>query len=91
MKAGLDGLAASLIAYWRESFSLRKVNDGSSASTYKLVTGECETLPKLNEVLDGEHYLIFVNRTFWQNCQSCKMHAQGKINTRVRTINRKVA
>ena len=46
LKAGLDGLAASLIAYWRESFSLRKVNDGSSASTYKLVTGEVRNAPK---------------------------------------------
>ena len=31
LKAGLRWLAASLIAYWRESFSLRKYNDGSSA------------------------------------------------------------
>ena len=38
LKAGLRWLAASLIAYLRESFSLRKYNDGSSASTYKLVT-----------------------------------------------------
>ena len=46
LKAGLRWLAASLIAYWRESFSLRKYNDGSSASTYKLVTGEVRNAPK---------------------------------------------
>ena len=46
LKAGLRWLAASLIAYWRESFSLRKYNDGSSASTYKLVTGEIRNAPK---------------------------------------------
>ena len=28
---------------------------------------------------------------FLINCQSCKMHAQGEINTHVRTINKKVA
>ena len=31
--AGFDGLAASLIAYCKESFSLRKYSDGPSAST----------------------------------------------------------
>ena len=28
---------------------------------------------------------------FLFKCQSCKMHAQGEINTHVRTINREVA
>ena len=46
LKAGIRWLATSLIAYWRESFSLRKYNDGSSASTYKLVTGEVRNAPK---------------------------------------------
>ena len=65
LKAGYRWLAASLIAYWRESFSLRKYNDGSFASIYKLVTGEM--LPKPNVVLDDEQYLTFVNRTCWQS------------------------
>ena len=33
LKVGFDGLASSLMAYYRASFSLRKYNDGSSAST----------------------------------------------------------
>ena len=33
LKVGFVGLAASLMAYCRASFSLRKYNDGSSAST----------------------------------------------------------
>ena len=33
LKVGFDGLAASLIAYCRASFYLRKYNDGCSAST----------------------------------------------------------
>ena len=34
LKVGFDGLAASLIAYCRASFSLRIYNDGSSASKF---------------------------------------------------------
>ena len=45
LKAGLRWLAISLIAYWRESFSLRQHNESSSASTYKLVTGEVRNAP----------------------------------------------
>ena len=33
LKVGFDGLAASLMAYCRARFSLRKYNDGSAAST----------------------------------------------------------
>ena len=67
LKAGLCWLAASLIAYWRENFSLRRYNDGSSVSAYKLVTGQFEMLPKPNVVLDDEQYLTFVNRTSRQS------------------------
>ena len=44
--AGLDGFSASLIAYCKENFSLRVVNDGSSASTYRLATGEVLKAPR---------------------------------------------
>ena len=45
---GFDGLAASLIAYCKESFSLCEYSDDSSASTYRLATGEVLKAPKAN-------------------------------------------
>ena len=45
-KAKLRGLAASLMAFLRESFFLRKYNDGSSSSTYELVTGAVRNAPE---------------------------------------------
>ena len=38
LKVGFDGLAACLMTYCRASYSLCKYNDGSSASTYILIT-----------------------------------------------------
>ena len=44
----MSRLAASLVAYCKESFSLREYNDGSSASTLRLATGEVLKAPKAN-------------------------------------------
>ena len=60
VKAGLDGFAASLVAYWRESFSLRKCSDGSSASAYKLVTGEVRNAPKAKRSSGVGHLSIII-------------------------------
>ena len=46
LKVGFDGLAESLMAYCRASFSLRKYNDGSSASTKRLSTGDVRKAPR---------------------------------------------
>ena len=46
LKVGFDELAASLMAYCRASFSLRRYNNGSSASTYRLSTGDVRKAPR---------------------------------------------
>ena len=64
LKAGLRGLAARLIAYWRKVFLY--VNIMMSHLLLHILTGEVRNAPKPKEVLDGEQYLRVVNRTFWQ-------------------------
>ena len=45
LKVGFNRLAASLMTYYRASFSLRRYNDGSSASTLRPSTGDVRKAP----------------------------------------------